>query len=249
MSGLVEALRAATLYDVSPLLDERTPVFPGHPPVSIDPEARTHERDGYFLQTLSLGEHTGSHVDAPAHAVASLAGETIDTFPVDRFVAPYVKYDVSAREPGPGDLVTRATLEKIEADAGLRPEPGDVAIVQFGWDRHLRPESESGEERAWWIRNAPGLAADACEYLAGLGVAGVGSDTATCDAAVVDGKITSAVGHVRYFLPQGILLFEGLVGLGRAPARGIFVGLPLRIRGGSGSPIRAVLIAEGDPAA
>ena len=98
-------------------------------------------------------------------------------------------------------------------------------------------------ERAWWIRNAPGLAADACSHLAGRGVIGVGSDTATCDAAVVDGTITSSVGHDQVFLPNEILLFEGLIGLAAAPARGVFLGLPLRIGGGSGSPIRAVLIA------
>jgi kynurenine formamidase len=133
-------------------------------------------------------------------------------------------------------------LEQVEARDGISPRQGDVAIVQFGWDRHLRPESDDPAERSWWIRNAPGLAADACDRLAGARVSGVGSDTATCDAAVVDGAITSSVGHDRAFLPNEILLFEGLIGLAAAPARGVFVGLPLRIRGGSGSPIRAVLI-------
>jgi kynurenine formamidase len=71
---------------------------------------------------------------------------------------------------------------------------------------------------------------------------GVGSDTATCDTEVVEGTITSAVAHTRFFLPNEILLFEGLIGLAPAPPRGLFLGLPLRIRGGSGSPIRAVLV-------
>jgi kynurenine formamidase len=131
----------------------------------------------------------------------------------------------------------------VEARDGIEPARGDVAIVQFGWDRHLRPGSDDPDERQWWIRNAPGLAADACDHLVSLGVSGVGSDTATCDAAMVDGTITSSVGHDRAFLPNEILLFEGLIGLAAAPARGVFLGLPLRIRGGSGSPIRAVLIA------
>ena len=242
MTALGDALREATFYDVSPVIDERLPVFPGHPPIALEATARTHERDGYFLQTLSFGEHTGAHVDAPAHAVAARADRTIDRYPVDRFIAPYVKYDLTTFEPKPGDLVTAAMLEEVEARDGIGVQAGDVAIVQFGWDRYLRPESDDPAERSWWIRNAPGLAADACERLAGAGVTGVGSDTATCDAAVVVGVITSSVGHDRVFLPNEILLFEGLIGLADAPRRGVFVGLPLRIRGGSGSPIRAVLI-------
>jgi kynurenine formamidase len=242
VSRLAEVLQGARLYDVSPLIDDRLPVFPGHPPTEVEREAKTHERDGYFLQRLSLGEHLGAHVDAPAHAVAELHDRTIDRYPVDRFVATYVKYDLTAFAPAPGDLVPATTLRAVEARDGVVAGPGEIAIVQFGWDAHLRPESDDPDERSWWIRNAPGLAADACAHLAGLGVTGVGSDTATCDAAVVDGVITSAVGHLETFLPNDILLFEGLVGLSEAPSRGIFIGLPLRIRGGSGSPIRAVLV-------
>jgi arylformamidase len=242
VTGLDEAFRDATLYDVSPLVDERLPVFPGHPPIEINAAARTHVRDGYFLQRLALGEHVGSHVDAPAHAVAGMPDRTIDRYPVDRFIAPYVKYDLTGSDLAPGDLVRAATLREVEARDRFEPRPGDVAIVQFGWDRHFRPESDDAEERDWWIRNAPGLASDACSYLVERGVSGVGSDTATCDTAVVDGAITSAVGHLEYFLPNEILLFEGLVGLAAAPCRGLFIGLPLRIRGGSGSPIRAVLV-------
>jgi kynurenine formamidase len=242
VSALVEALRAATLYDVSPVIDERLPVFPGHPPIKIRADERTHDRDGYFVQRLSFGEHLGSHVDAPAHAVAQLGDRTIDRFPVDRFLAPYVKYDLTSLALRPGQLVSAEMLREVEERDRVAPDAGDIAIVQFGWDAHFRPESDDADERAWWIRNAPGLAADACEHLVERGVSGVGSDTATCDAAVVDGVITSDVGHSRWFLPNGILIFEGLIGLGRAPATGLFVGLPLRIRGGSGSPIRAVLV-------
>ena len=243
MTALTDALRNATFYDVSPVIDERLPVFPGHPAITVESDARTHARDGYFLQRLAIGEHIGSHVDAPAHAVAGLADRTIDLYPVDRFIAPYVKYDLSAFDPQPGMLISRAQLEEVERRDGLELQSGDVAIVQYGWDRHFRPNSNDADERAWWIRNAPGLAADACSHLAGRGVIGVGSDTATCDAAVVDGTITSSVGHDQIFLPNEILLFEGLIGLAAAPARGVFLGLPLRIGGGSGSPIRAVLIA------
>jgi kynurenine formamidase len=245
VSTLADALRSATFHDVSPVIDERLPVFLGHPPIVVDGDARTHARDGYFVQQLTFGEHVGSHVDAPAHAVASMSDRTIDRYPLDRFIAPYVKYDLAAHAPGAGDLVPRATLEEVQTRDGLEICAGDIAIIQFGWDRHFKPDDDDSATRLWWIRNAPGLAADACDYLVERGVVAVGSDTATCDAALVDGVITSAVGHMRAFLPAEILIFETLIGLAVAPPRGIFVGLPLRIKGGSGSPIRAVLIEEG----
>jgi arylformamidase len=245
VNALAAALRSATLFDLSTPLDERTAVFPGHPAVTVDKGARTHACDGYFLQHIGFGEHTGAHVDAPAHARADLAERTIDTYPVERFVAPYVKYDLSSEELAPGTLVRRTQLEAAERRDGA-PEPGDVALLQFGWDRHRRDESSDPDERSWWIRNTPGLAEDACALLVEREVGGVGSDTATCDAAAVDGVIVSAVGHQRLLLPNDILLFESLAGLARIPSRGIFVGLPLAIRGGSGSPVRAIVIAERD---
>jgi kynurenine formamidase len=51
---------------------------------------------------------------------------------------------------------------------------------------------------------------------------------------------------VRYFLPNGIPIVEGLVGLGAAPSHGVFVGAPLKVAGGSGAPLRALLIVERD---
>jgi kynurenine formamidase len=237
--SLIEAIRRAQIFDASPLIWNGTPLFPGHPPVEIDSDARTHDRDGYFLQTLSLGEHTGSHADAPAHALPGPSRQTIDAIPVDRFVAPYLIYDLSGLGLGPGDLASEEDLRQAERTSGHALEPADAALIHFGWERHYLDEGG-----AWWAANAPGLAADACAYLVDRGAGLVGSDTATCDTAVRDGMIVSDVGHQIYFLPNGIPIVEGLVGLGTVPARGIFVGAPLKVAGGSGAPLRALLIVE-----
>ncbi len=234
MSALVDALRAARIVDASPPLETGMPVFPGHPPVVLNGAARIHERDGYFLQTLFTGEHAGAHVDAPAHALAGRQDATIDTFPVERFVVPYAIVDLAPLGLGAGDLASKDDLE-----AALVPfEPGDAVLLHYGWDRHRdRPDG-------WWAANAPGLDEDACRLLAGRRPGLVGSDTATCDTAVASGEIVADHGHTTFFLPNDILLVEGLLGLGEAPRRGVFVGVPLRIVGGSASPIRAILIAE-----
>jgi hypothetical protein len=82
------------------------------------------------------------------------------------------------------------------------------------------------------------LAPAACEYLADVGVAAVASDTAACDVAAKDGKIIAGHGHSRYFLPRGILIVEGLRHLADVPSSGLMVVLPLKINGGTGSPVR-----------
>jgi arylformamidase len=243
---LAGLLARATYYDVSPPIEAGMPCFRTHPPLSLDAQARNHAEHGYFAQTLSLSEHTGAHVDAPAHILADRMDETIDRVPAQALIAPYKKYDLSDLDLAPGRLVTDEELRAAEERDGFALERGDVAIVQYGWDRYYKPQSADENERMWWIDNSPGLAADACEYLVDAGVRAVASDTGTADTAMVDGSITSDVGHTTYFLPNGILLVESLVGLAAAPAQGMFLALPLKINGGSGSPIRAVLVVEED---
>jgi kynurenine formamidase len=214
------------------------PLFPGHPPIEIDATARTHERDGYFLQTFSLGEHTGSHADAPAHAIASLSAKTIDTIPVGRFVTPYVILDLEPARLGPGELATEEALRDAERRSGHHLEPNDAALIHFGWDAHYNDPDD------WWAKNTPGLSAEACSYLLRRGIGLIGSDTATCDIAMRNGIIVASHGHSTYFLPNDIPIIEGLSGLATAPAYGVFVGAPLKIAGGSGAPLRALLISE-----
>lgn len=237
MTDLSEAIRRARVYDVSPLLDRDTPVFPGHPEPRVEP-ARTHARDGYFVQLVSLGEHTGSHVDAPAHALAARPEATIDTYPARRFVAPYGLFDLAPLGLGPGELASADDLRAAGERGGVTLQPGDAALLCFGWDVH-RARGQ------WWAANTPGLDESACSWLLEQRVGLVGSDTPTADTAVLDGRIVAEHGHVRYFLPNDVLLVEGLLGLADAPRSGVVVAAPLKIAHGSGAPARVLLLADG----
>ncbi len=237
MTQIVEAVRHCRVYDASPRIEPGMAVFPGHPAATVV-RARTHERDGYFLQTVTLGEHTGSHVDAPAHALEHRAAATIDSYPVDRFVAPYTTLDLAPLELGPGELASAGDIEAAATSAGGEPASGEAALLHYGWDRHRTAEG------GWWAANTPGLDEGACALIASWGVGLVGSDTATCDTATRGGAIVADHGHRTYFLPNDILLVEGLQGLATAPGRGLLVAAPLRIVGGSGAPARVLLIAE-----
>ncbi len=236
MTELIEAVRRAQVYDVSPTLDSDTPVFPGHPEPRFE-AARTHANDGYFVQTISLGEHTGSHVDAPAHALRSQPDATIDTYAARRFIAPYALFDLAPLRLGAGELASAEDLHAAADRDRLALHPGDAALLCFGWDQHRA-------RGAWWAANTPGLDASACGWLLEEQVGLVGSDTPTADAAVVGGEIVAQHGHVEYFLPNDILLVEGLIGLGDVPRTGVIVAAPLKIAGGSGAPARVLLLTR-----
>ena len=237
MSDLIDAVRRARVFDASPTLEPGMPVFPGHPAVGID-AVRRHRSDGYYLQLLSLGEHTGSHVDAPAHALSDRTDATIDSYAASRFVAAYAIFDLSVLELGPGELASSDDLRSAAERDEISLEAGDAALLHFGWDRYFHRSA------GWWAANTPGLDESACRFLVGQRVGLVGSDTATADTAVRNGEIIADFGHQTYFLPNDILLVEGLRGLGSAPKRGIMVAAPLKIARGSGAPARVLLISE-----
>lgn len=240
-AAVLGALAQLNVYDVSPMIDAQMPMWFMHEPPAVVP-ITTHEEAGVAANTVTFSEHTGSHVDAPFHFAADAA--TIAEVPVDALLLrPYCKYNLSSGDHQPGELIGLEYLKAAEARGGFALQPGDVAVIETGWDRN-RPGGTAGREPGWWGRNEPGLSAEACDYLAGAGICAVASDTAAADIAVADGEISGAHGHAHAFLPHGILIVEGLTGLAEVPDTGLFLTLPLRISGGSGSPVRVVLLGE-----
>jgi kynurenine formamidase len=241
ITAALSALGRLIVHDVSPTIDGELPMWFMYEQPAITPVVR-HDQGGAAINTLSLNEHTGTHVDAPFHFDPE--GHTMAQVPVDALLLrPYCKYDLTPNDHQPGDLIGLEHLKAAEARGGCAAQPGGVAIIEVGWDRYL-PGGKDARERDWWGRNQPGLADEACEYLADLGVAAVASDTAACDVAAVDGAVSGAHGHFSSFLPRGILIVEGLTGLAHVPATGLFLALPLKIAEGTGSPVRVVLLTE-----
>lgn len=234
---VAHAIDGCDIVDLSPLIEAGMPRWPTHPDVGVERDARTIEQHGYFAQTLVLPEHSGCHVDAPAHLGF---GATVDELAVDTLVGPAKKIDASREELGPGDVLSYRRYRQIADQAGLTVSAGDIVLFEFGWDQHYADEVAGTLERGWWGANEPGLDENVCRSLHEVGVRAVGSDTAGCDIAERGGEIVSSFGHSTWFLPRGIPIVEGLQGLARVPAEFMFVALPLRIAGGSGSPLRAV---------
>ncbi len=245
IAELYEELRARTqLVDLAPRIQTDMPKMTVHPDLEVIHDARSHERHGYYAQTLVISEHHGAHVDAPIHVHPEMVEATIEDVGLDQMMGPYKKYDLGRLDPQPGQLITRAQLQAEEERAGFELAAGDIALVDFGWSRFYLPDDPDWERRRYWADFNAGLAEDACDYLAERGIKAICSDTVACDISIVGGEIQTEFGHRTYFLPSGILIGEGFENLARIPATGLLMALPLRIADGSGSPLRPVAMFE-----
>jgi arylformamidase len=241
LAELGAAVRGLRLHDVSPTVDPDLPRFFATPSFMIHPVAE-HATDGAAANVLELHEHIGSHVDAPFHFDPN--GLAMDAMPPDvLFFQPFKKFDLTTDDPQPGEPVDVDQLVAAADRGGFALEDGDVAVLEFGWDRYL-PGGQDERDPSWWGGNEPGLTAPACEHLAAAGISAVACDTAACDVSLRDAEILGAPGHAGSFLPKGILIVEGLRGLAEVPTAGLFVALPLKIAQATGSPLRVLMLTE-----
>jgi kynurenine formamidase len=233
LGGLIRQMRSV---DLAPKLERGVPKYPTHPHMVIDPTV-THARDGYYCQTLSLAEHTGCHVDAPAHIHADRMNETIETIPVDRLITTARVYDFSDRDWKPGELLTRQDVLDYESRHGAPVDQDEIALVNFGWLKRFWAVDARAH---FYARNQPGMDEDVAKLFRERGVRAVGADTVACEMAGVDNKWGDAPGHDRHWLPQGILILECVARLEQLPRSCFLFAAPLPIQNGSGSPLRPV---------
>ena len=97
-----------TIFDITRPIGPDTPVWPGDPPVVIEPVARVEDGDVATVSRLGLGTHTGTHVDPPAHFLPG--GATVDVLPLDVLMGPAVVADFTAPGPIDGDRLAAAAL-------------------------------------------------------------------------------------------------------------------------------------------
>ncbi|WP_248928919.1 cyclase family protein [Paenibacillus hamazuiensis] len=234
INNVYNQLAKLRVVDLSVTLEPGIPRFPTHPHLVID-QTVTHKHDGYYCQSISMAEHTGTHVDSPAHIHPSKMDVTIETFPVDYLIRPAVRYDLSQFDPQPGELLTPEHLLKLEEQMGDGVKEGEIALLHYGWMKYW----DTGVNWKWYASNAPGLAMEAAKLFQERGIRAIGSDTIACDQAMIEGVAKKSYGHDEFWLPNNILIMESFANLDQLSNRSLFVASPLKIRNGSGSPIRA----------
>jgi kynurenine formamidase len=208
-------------YDCSHPIETGMQTYPGDPSVSVEPAA-TVEADGYRVAALAIGSHTGTHVDAPSHALAD--GKTLGDFPVETFRFDAVKADL--RELG--------AREAIEPHRLPEPDGSDLLALETGWDDHW------GTDR---YLDHPYLTRAAAEWCVerGLHVAtdGLNVDPTPSDNAGDDEPTDFGAHHA--LLGNDHLIYENLRGLGRLPARFELHAYPIALDE-DGAPVRAVAV-------
>lgn len=250
---LVNELRAGSLrvVDLTQPLGPDTPViglppiFASSPGVTIDVISRYDDQGpAWYWNTLNLGEHTGTHFDAPVHWVTGkdLPDNTCDTIPAGRFVGPACVIDVEAEVArDPDFLLTPARIEAWEAEHG-RVEEGSWVLLRTGWSR--RQGAEAFLNVADDGPHSPGLSKEASELLANeRRVLGVGAETVGTDAGQA-GAFDPPFPNHAIMHGAGRFGLASLCNLDQLPATGaVVIAAPLKIVGGSGSPLRVLAIA------
>ena len=252
LAGLVEALASGAVE----VVDLAQPLEPSTPVISLPPQfgqsapfrmERISDYDdrgpAWAWSNLSLGEHTGTHFDAPVHWITGkdLPGNALDTIPARRLVAPANVIDCTAACDADADfLLTPAGIEAWEAQHG-KIEPGTWVLLRSGWSRRTDAGSflNADDNGA----HSPGPSPEAVTFLVKeRDVIGFGTECVGTDA-----------GQAFRFKPpfpchtfmHGANKFglASLTNLEKLPPKGaILITAPLKIAGGTGSPLRVLAL-------
>jgi kynurenine formamidase len=192
----------------------------------------------YASNRYASAEHGGTHLDAPIHFAEGR--RTSDAIPLSSLIGPAAVVDVSDRAH-PDYLVSIADLERWEATNGRIPDEA-ILLVRTGWetryhDRKAYLGTDLRGPEAVPHLHFPGLDPAAAEWLvANRRIDAFGLDTPSLDF----GQSTDFRAHV-VLNGANIPGFENLTHLAQLPATGSFVvALPMKIKGGSGGPLRIV---------
>jgi kynurenine formamidase len=238
------------IIDLTHAFDSETIFWPTEEGFVLEKGNEGVVEQGYYYAAhrFRTAEHGGTHIDAPIHFYADRW--TVDEIPLDRLVGPAILVDVSDRcEKDRDHRVSVADLETWEKQHGRIPAASIVLIrTGFGrfWpDRKAYLGTDERGVAAIAKLHFPGLHPDAARWLiAERQIHAVGLDTASID----HGPSKQFEAH-RALFEANVPAFENLAGLDELPATGFtVVALPIKIRGGSGGPLRAIAILPGDAA-
>lgn len=205
-------------------------------------EGKTDAGFYYSANNFSAAEHGGTHIDSPIHFAEGR--QTVDQIPLEKLIGNAVKIDVSKKaENNPEYLVSVEDFTNWEKENGQIPD-GSIVLLRTGFGKFYPDKAKylgtdkRGDEAVKDL-HFPGLDPQAAEWLVkNRKINAVGLDTASIDY----GQSTEFKSHI-ILMSENIPAFENVANLDKLPAKGFqIIALPMKIKGGSGSPLRIVAI-------
>ena len=202
------------IYDITMPLSAELPVFPGDPPVSVEPVTRLARGDAANVSRISLATHSGTHIDVPRHY--DDGGLTVDHLPLTLLVGNVLVVELhGVRQIG------REELKRL-------PIKGEERLL-------LKTDNSSLWDQSGFHEEYAHLTEAGAAYLLEAGVRLVGIDYLSVERFDGGGEV-----H-RLLLDNGTLILEGLNLDGVPTGHYELICLPLKIKDGDGAPVRAVL--------
>lgn len=197
----------------------------------------------YTANNFETAEHGGTHIDAPIHFAKN--GLTVDQIPLNKLMGDAIKIDVSSKAlANPDYLISVEDLLEWEKKEGLQIPEGSIVLLETGYSKFY-PDAEKylgtknrGAEAIKEL-HFPGLDPLAAKWLVeNRNISAIGLDTPSIDY----GQSTLFKSHV-ILLSKNIPAFENLKNLDKLPTKDfIIIALPMKIKGGSGGPLRIVAL-------
>jgi len=215
-------------------------------PVRIEEVSRYDERGpAWYWNNITLSEHTGTHFDAPIHWVTGkdLPNNAVDSIPPEHFIAPACVVDCSAEAARDADFtLTVAHIEAWEKRHGRIP-PRHWALMRTDWSKRTPQAYANLQDDG---PHTPGPSAEAIRFLVeSRDILGLGTETIGTDAGQAAHFDPPYPAHY-YLHGKGRYGLQCLTNLDRLPATGaVIVAAPLKIRQGSGSPLRVLALIPG----
>jgi kynurenine formamidase len=229
--------------DLSHDFSSQTIYWPTAKPFKLEVVSAQRTPAGYYYaaNNFSAAEHGGTHLDAPIHFAEGRW--TTDQIPLERLIGQAIVVDVQTGADSSADYrVDHTAIKRWEQEHGAIP-PNSIVLFRTGWARRwpdraaylgtLRTGPEAVSELHF-----PGIDSAVAQLLVDRKAKAVGIDTPSIDY----GQSTSFPTHQVLFA-SNIPAFENVANMGRLPPSGSFViALPMKIKGGSGGPLRIVAL-------
>ena len=213
------------ILDLTLTISDKIPVFPDSPQPHFIPWEKIKDAS-YNSELLFLSTHTGTHIDAPHHFLEK--GAKIHEISLEKLVSEAVL--IKSKKNG-DDSITKTDIQKFEKKHG-KIDGFSSVIFYTGWQRNL--------QKKYYFTKNPGLSVSAAKYLASKKVSLVGIDSPSIDLGT-DSKFSV---H-QIFAKNGMLIVENLANLEKIKSSKFhLVVLPLKLKGATGSPVRAIAFVE-----